>query len=310
MESGQGKSALALETRWIGGLPLVNDLRRRLTVARLLARVLPPRGRVSPATALGVLLRTIVLNDRQPIDSHAEWAARAEPWLIGVREGEAGFLHDDRVGGALDRLFDADRAALLTALVRGAIREFAIDLDQLHNDSTTLTLTGEYTAADGREVRGKPTVRVTYGPNKDPRPDLQQLLFVLTVSADGAVPVHSRALDGNTNDSTTHIETWETLRRLSGRPDFLSGADCTLGSKPTLAHIDKPHGRFITVLPRNRREDQWGSGPTSRPMIHPGRRRCDGPIHAGEAVPRMCGRSSRRSGRPTKATGSSGCGTR
>jgi transposase len=257
MESGQGKSALALETRWVGGLPLVNDLRRRLKVERLLARVLPPRGRVSPATALGVLLRNIVLNDRQPIYSHAEWAARAEPSLIGVREGEAGCLNDDRVGRALDRLFDADRAALLTALGLGAIREFAIDLDQLHNDSTTLTLTGEYTAADGREVRGKPTVLVTYGHNKDHRPDLKQLLFVLTVSADGAVPVHYRALDGNTNDSTTHLETWETLRRLAGRPDFLSVADCKLCSKPTLAHIDKHQGRFITVLPRNRREDKW-----------------------------------------------------
>jgi transposase len=257
MERGQGKSALALETRWVGGLPLVNDILRRLKVERLLARVLPPRGRVSPATALGVLLRTIVLNDRQPIYSHAEWATRAEPSLIGLREGEAGFLNDDRVGRALDRLFDADRAALLTALVLGAIREFDIDLDQLHNDSTTLTLTGEYKAADGREVRGKPTVLVTYGHNKDHRPDLKQLLFVLTVSADGAVPVHYRALDGNTNDSTTHIETWETLRRLAGRPDFLYVADCKLCSKPTLAHIDKHQGRFITVLPRNRREDKW-----------------------------------------------------
>jgi hypothetical protein len=256
MESGPGKAALALETRWVGGLPLVNDLRRRLKVERLLARGLPPRGRVRPATALGVLLRHIVLDDRQPISSRAEWAARAEPSLSGVREGEAGCLKEDRVGRARDRLFDADRAALLTALGLGAIRECAIDLARLHTDSTTRTLTGEDTAADGREVRGKPTVLVTYGHTTGHRPDLQPLLFVLTVSADGAVPVHSRALDGNTHDSTTHIETWETLRRLAGRPAFLAGADGQLCSKPTPAHIDKHPGRFLTVLPRNRREDQ------------------------------------------------------
>jgi hypothetical protein len=34
-------------------------------------------------------------------------------------------------------------------------------------------------------------------------------------------------------------------------------ADCKLCSKTTLAHIDKHKGRFITVLPRNRREDKW-----------------------------------------------------
>ena len=250
-------STLALESRFVGGLPLVNAILDRLTVDRLLATALPSSGRVSPARALGVLLRTIVLNDRQPIYTHAEWAHRAEPALIGLAEGQAACLNDDRVGRALDRLFDADRAALLTAIVLRTIREFQVELDQFHNDSTTLTLTGKYRDAQGREVRGQPTLVVTYGYNKDHRPDLKQLLFVLTVSADGAVPIHYRALDGNTNDSTTHIETWETLCRLAGRPDFLYVADCKLCSTATLAHIDTHRGRFITVLPRNRREDKW-----------------------------------------------------
>jgi transposase len=257
MDGGQGKSTLALESRWVGGLPLVNEILRRLKVDRLLQKALPSGGRISPARALGVLVRNIVLNDRQPIYTHAEWASRTEPGLIGLARGQASFLNDDRVGRALDRLFDADRAALLTELVLGSIREFDIKLDQLHNDSTTLTQTGEYKAADGREVRGQPTVLVTYGHNKDHRPDLKQLLFVLTLSGDGAVPIHYRALDGNTNDSTTHIETWETLRGLCGRAGFLYVADCKLCSKAALAHIDKHQGRFITVLPRNRREDKW-----------------------------------------------------
>ncbi len=257
MSKSQAHSSLALETRWVGGLPLVNHILQRLKVDQLLSGALPSGGRLSHAAALGVLLPNIVLNDRQPLYTHSEWAARAEPSLIGLQEGQAALLNDDRVARALDRLFDADRAALLTELVVGAIKEFTIDLDQLHNDSTTLTLTGEYKAADGGEVRGKPTVLVTYGHNKDHRPDLKQLLFVLSVSADGALPIHYRALDGNTSDSTTHIETWEMLRKLSGRSDFLYVADCKLCSKATLAHIEAHQGRFITVLPRNRREDGW-----------------------------------------------------
>lgn len=257
MGLGQVDSSLALESRQVAGLPLVNAILDRLHFDRLLAKALPVGGQVSPASALGVLLRNIVLNDRQPIYTHAEWAARVEPVLIGLAEGQAKFLNDDRVGRALDRLFDADRAALLTELVLVTIREFGVELDQLHNDSTTLTLTGEYLAAQGAEMRGKPTLLVTYGHNKDHRPDLKQLLFVLTISADGAVPVHYRALDGNTNDSVTHIDTWKTLQGLAGRPDFLYVADCKLCSKATLAHIDKHGGRFITVLPRNRREDKW-----------------------------------------------------
>jgi transposase len=213
--------------------------------------------RLDAAHALGALVRNIALNERQPVYTHVEWARQVEPSLVGLQPGQADLLNDDRVGRALDRLFDADRAALMTELVLRTLRDFQVDVDQLHNDSTTLTLTGDYKEADGKALRGKPTLRVTYGHNKDHRPDLKQLLFILTVSADGAVPVHYRAMDGNTNDSTTHIDTWETLRKLARRPDFLYVADCKLCSKASLQHIAKQGGRFITVLPRNRREDRW-----------------------------------------------------
>lgn len=250
-------SALALESRRIAGLPLVNAVLDRLGLDRLLCGAIPDRGHLPAARALGVLLRSIALHDRQPVYTLAEWASSVEPSLLGLEDGEAETLNDDRVGRALDRLFDADRAALMTELVLRTLREFEVDLDQLHNDSTTLTLTGDYRGADGEPVRGKPTLKVTYGYNKDHRPDLKQLLFILTVSADGAVPVHYRAMDGNTADVATHIDTWDTLRAVAGRPDFLYVADCKLCSRVSLAHIAKQDGRFITVLPRNRREDRW-----------------------------------------------------
>lgn len=291
MAKGQAHSALALRSSFVGGLPLVNDILRRLRIDRFLQSVLPPGGSISAAQALGVLLRTILLNDRQPIYTHGEWAHHAEPALIGLADGEAVYLNDDRVGRALDRLFDADRAALLTEIVLSAIREFHIDLERLHNDSTTVTLTGLYKKADGRRVRGQPTLVVGYGHNKDHRPDLKQLLFVLTISSDGAVPVHYRALDGNTNDSSTHIETWETLRKLCGKPEFLYVADCKLCSKAALAHIDKSGGRFITVLPRNRREDKWFRGyiqthepPWQEALRRPNPRRRSGPQDVWKVV--------------------------
>ena len=49
-------------------------------------------------------------------------------------------LNDDRLGRTLDRLFDADRATLITETVLGVLREFSLEVSQLHNDSTTITL--------------------------------------------------------------------------------------------------------------------------------------------------------------------------
>ena len=60
---------------------------------------------------------------------------------------------------------------------------------------------------------GKRAPAITYGYSKDHRPDLKQLLFILTTDADGGVPVQFRTADGNTNDSITHIETWTSAAR-------------------------------------------------------------------------------------------------
>jgi transposase len=97
---------------------------------------------------------------------------------------------------------------------------------------------------------------ITWGHNKDHRPDLKQLLYVLTVTDDGGVPVYFTTASGNTADDRTHLETWELLRELTGRADFLYVADCKLASSENLKAIDRRGGRFITVLPRTRREDK------------------------------------------------------
>jgi transposase len=68
-------------------------------------------------------------------------------------------------------------------------------------------------------------------------------------------------MDGNTSDSRTHIETWNTLRAVAGRADFLYVADSKLCSQENMAYIHAAGGRFVTVMPRSRQEDgefrQW-----------------------------------------------------
>jgi transposase len=236
----------------------VQRILARLDLDALLAAYLPrphPRTHLEPRRALGVLVRNLVLA-RVPLYAMSEWVAPRLPALLGLERGQARWLEDDRVGRALDRLFDADRAALLTALVVHMVREFDVSLDELHNDSTTITLHGDYAEAVGQRIRGKPTSRVTHGHNKDHRPDLKQLLWILTVSADGAVPVHFKVTDGSAEDSTTHPDTWEALRRLVGSPRFLYVADSKLCTWDNLRHIHREQGWFLTVLPRSRKEDR------------------------------------------------------
>ncbi len=129
-------------------------------------------------------------------------------------------------------------------------------LSQLHNDSTTVIVYGEY--KQNRSMRnGKTSLAPLRGHNKDFRPDLKQLLFTLTVSRDGAVPIHYKGYYGNTTDDKTHIQTWEALRRITGRSDFIYVADAKLCTREQMAYIAKEGGRFISVLPETRKECEW-----------------------------------------------------
>jgi transposase len=57
-------------------------------------------------------------------------------------------------------------------------------------------------------------------------------------------------------DDKTHCDTWNILRQLVGRPDFLYVADCKLASTDNMKYIHRQHGRFVTVLPATRKEDR------------------------------------------------------
>ena len=246
-----------LATELLGPLPVINAFGARLGLAALLGSYLPredARLRLAPATAVGVVVGNLVIG-REPVYALGEWAAPLDPALLGLAEGEAGLLNDDRVGRTLARLFDADRAWMLTRLVLDAVRVFGVDCSRLHNDSTSIKLTGAYPDADGRPRGGKPTAKVTWGHSQDHRPDLKQLVWILTVTADGAVPITYRVADGNTVDDGTHIETWDHLVALLGRGDFRYVADCKLATRDNMDHIHPNRGRFLSVLPASGKED-------------------------------------------------------
>ena len=159
MSQSNQEDDLALVSRALGGLPIINHVLDRLGLPALLAGVLPAgdaRQKLAPAAAIRVVVTNLVLG-REPLYALGEWAARYDPGLLGLTESEVDVLNDDR-------------ASLLTAVVLRAVHEFAVDTSQLHNDSTSISVHGAYRGAVGTVRGGKPTAAITFGHSKDHRP--------------------------------------------------------------------------------------------------------------------------------------------
>lgn len=241
----------------VGGLPIINHMLKRMKLESILQEHLPQddgRMEIPTTTGLLLLLRNLLVS-REPIYGVGEWAERYAPDLLGLSSGQLNHLNDDRLGRCLDRLFDTG-SDLLLHVVRHVVREFGVSLDELHNDSTTVSFFGAYKDAEEESrLRGRPTIALVHGHSKDHRPDLKQLLYILTISEDGGVPVYFTSASGNVTDDQTHRETWDLLCELVGRPDFLYVADCKLATSENMNYVAGRKGRFVTVLPGTRKED-------------------------------------------------------
>ena len=231
----------------LAGIPLIAATAHRLDIRSILADCLGCYGNelVPAVDALMIIMYNLTLG-RQPLYELPQWVRSIDPGCLGVSREMVSFFNDDRYARALDKLYQADRASLMTAIVVRMIEVVDLSLARVHNDSTTVKAYGNI---PGTTRTG---LKMAQGHSKDHRPDLKQLLFTLTISSDGAVPVHYKVYPGNRTDDTTHIETWNTIGTIAGTRGFLYVADCKVCTSKQLAYIVEEGGRVITIMP-----DTW-----------------------------------------------------
>ncbi|MCP4409573.1 MAG: IS1634 family transposase [Gammaproteobacteria bacterium] len=234
-----------LRRKRIGEIPILQSVAQCLGFRAVLMRYLKPHGNEKiPAADTLLLLIFNIASGRQPLYELEHWSGQLDGRLFGhTSQLPAALFNDDRYARALDKLFAVDRASLMTDVVLQLIAATHLDLQEIHNDSTSIKTTGKM---PGKSRSGLCFAR---GHSKDHRPDLKQIVFTLTLSADGAVPIHYKSYPGNRTDDTTHIDTWQVIRNLAGHPDFLYVADCKVCTDKQLSFIVRHGGRVATLLP-------------------------------------------------------------
>jgi Domain of unknown function (DUF4277) len=261
LEAGKRTSTpdFTLRSYEVGALPLLDPRLRRMRLEELLRQYLPPddsRCELPTSRVLLVLVRNVLLS-RAPVYAVGEWTARSAPDLFDLWIDQVSLLQQDRWGRCVARLFAAAGPELILAVVRHVMDEFQGSLDELHNDSTTLSFPGAYeNAAEEGRHDGRVTPAITWGYSQDHRPDPKQLPCTLTLAQDGHVPVYFTSSSGNVVDDQTHCATWDPLCPRVGRVHFLYVADCQLASQENLGYIARRGGRFPTVMRRADSEDR------------------------------------------------------
>lgn len=244
MDQNQSAKSRTLKRLQVGGLPLIHAIAKRMRLKEILYKYIPVHGNEDiPAVETLVLLVYNLILGKDPLYEMEEWVESIDFRCINNEDYENVKFNDDRFGRVLNKLYLVDRASLMTEIVVSFVKEFEIALTQLSNDSTSIKAFGRY---PGKTRTG---LELKKGHSKDHRPDLKQLVFSLSIAGDGAVPVHYKCYPGNVTDDQTHIETWDTLRKITGYPDFLYVADSKLCTDEQLSYIVGKGGRAVTIIP-------------------------------------------------------------
>ena len=160
-------------------------------------------------------------------------------------------LNDECLGRTLDWLYAHDPTALFAGIATQARRVFGIAARQIHVDTTSFSVSGEYLPEEGDLDAG--VIAITYGYSRDHRADLKQWMLALGTTQDGDIPLFLRPLDGNSSDQRTLLSAIqalaEQLRTAPGEEDRLYVADSGVYSSANMRQLNGAGILWISRVP-------------------------------------------------------------
>jgi transposase len=234
----------------LGIHPIVQFFIDKLNIHRMINSyfIHDERTSLSIEKALGVLTHNI-LTASSPMYEIEDRCKRIDDSCLGLEPGDSAYVCDDKIGRSLDKFYNGRHKDFFFQLALKAIKIFKLNCLSCHQDTTTITFSGKYDSWRAAEM-------ATYGHNKDHRPDLKQLVLGMTITSDGAVPLHHRVYSGNQTDDNLHIQNFQKVQSILQKSDFIYVADSKLATAGNLASIHSCGGKFITIMPRTWAEDK------------------------------------------------------
>lgn len=171
------------------------------------------RQQVSVGTAtVAMVLNGLGFSNRQLYLVPQLFANKPVEQLLGLGI-TAEMLNDDCLGRTLDWLYAHDLTKLFAGIANQARRIFGVKAKQLHVDTTSFSVRGEYTHEANEGSTSEPAViAITYGCSRDHREDLKQWMVALATTQEGDIPLFMQPLDGNSSDKASLLAAITTIQ--------------------------------------------------------------------------------------------------
>jgi transposase len=237
--------------RMLGSLPLIAHYVQRLGIMQSIEKHCPSRSNAHLTHAqAAVAIIANRLSCPGALYRLIHWAreyALEELWQIDPER-----LNDDRLARCLDAL--ATHVDVIQGEVAlAAVREFGLDVAQLHGDVTSVVLEGQYAEgetpvpSEGEAPPASPRPAYGYGG----QPDCKQFRVVEITSLDGLIPLWHRTHDGNKPDVGMVVAEMEVLREHVPVDHTLVVGDSKLLTQDILPRLRAKGWGFLAPLPQN-----------------------------------------------------------
>jgi transposase len=236
-------------------LPIAAAFVKRIGIAEEVNRLCGGQSDVSS----GLVVEAMVLDTlrgRSPLYRLEDSFAEMDLELLLGEDIPASKLNDDAVGRSLDRMYDVGTGKILTAIAIRTVKLFNLETCYTHQDTTSITLYGDY------DLYGDPDCQhpfvITYGFNKDHRPDLKQLVHSL-LCVDHGIPIFSKCYDGNKSDKKINQDIMgcivDRMRDMGCRnPLYVADSAVVTEESLDLAADEEKGFRLVSRLPASYKE--------------------------------------------------------
>jgi len=234
----------------VSHLPIVSAYARKIGIVDIINTLIPTEMEIDAGTVfLGMILDT--LTGRSPLYRLDDFFKEQDTELLLGKETNPSKFSDYTVGRVLDRAYEFGTVKIFSEISKKALTCFNIDTKHLSFDTTSVSVTGDYSRYS-KDSNSDETIKIVHGHSKDHRPDLKQFLIKM-LCVDRTIPVFGQTEDGNGSDKTINNEVLSTISKHMAdhgikKQGFIYIADSAMVTRKNLEEIGDDI-QFISRMP-------------------------------------------------------------